>query len=148
MRKVFTNTYLFPDVNVWFALSHEVHPHHRAAREWTASLSDDSVVYFCRFTQLGLLRLLTNQSAMGRDVLSQLQAWEAFDALVANPGNRMIEEPVGLDSQFRRQTSSREFATKQWADGYLAAFSEVAGIQLITFDRALAGKVEGAVLLV
>ncbi len=132
---------------MWFAISHEIHPHYRAAREWAVSLSNDSVVYFCRFTQLGLLRLLTNQSAMGRDVLTQLQAWEAFDALVANPGNRMTEEPIGLDSQFRHQTSSREFATKQWSDGYLAAFSEVAGIQLVTFDRALAAKVSGAVLL-
>jgi len=33
-------------------------------------------------------------------------------------------------------------------DGYLAAFAMAAGIPLITFDRALAEKARGAVLLV
>jgi predicted nucleic acid-binding protein len=32
-------------------------------------------------------------------------------------------------------------------DAYLAAFAEAANLTLVTFDRALAGKVEGAVLL-
>jgi predicted nucleic acid-binding protein len=114
---------------------------------WGESLDDDAVLYFCRFTQLGLLRLLTNQSAMGQEVLSQSQAWEAFDAFFADPGNRMMEEPGGIDPLFRQYTDRDEASTKQWADGYLAAFAMAAGIQLVTFDRALAGKVEGAVLL-
>jgi uncharacterized protein len=110
-------------------------------------LGQESVTYFCRFTQLGLLRLLTNESAMGPDVLNQLQAWEAFDALVADPANRMLDEPVGIDPAFREQTGSKVAATKQWADGYLAAFAETTGIQLVTFDRTLAAKAKGAVLL-
>jgi uncharacterized protein len=134
-------------VNVWFALSHQIHPHHLAARRWTDSLDDDSVTYFCRFTQFGLLRLLTNESAMGSDVMNQLQAWEAFDALVADAANRMLDEPAGIDPAFREQTSSKLAATKQWADGYLAAFAEAAGVRLVTFDRALAAKAKGAVLL-
>ncbi len=144
---MFTNTFLFPDVNVWLALAHEIHPHHSLAMSWGESLDDDASVYFCRFTQLGLLRLLTNQSMMGRDVLSQSQAWEAYDAFLANAGNRMMEEPGGIDSLFRQYTDRDEASTKQWADGYLAAFARAAGIRLVTFDRALAGKVEGAVLL-
>ena len=106
-----------------------------------------TVVYFCRFTQLGLLRLLTNQSAMGNDVLTQSQAWEAFDAFLANPGNRMMDEPRGIDPVFRRFTDRAEASTKQWADGYLGAFTEAAKLAIVTFDRALAGKVKGAVLL-
>jgi toxin-antitoxin system PIN domain toxin len=134
-------------VNVWLALVHEIHPHHRVATEWSKSLSSDAVAYFCRFTQLGLLRLLTNESAMREDVLTRQQAWEAFDVLVADPRNRMIDEPAGIDPAFRQQTGSQRAATKQWADGYLAAFAETAGIQLVSFDRALAAKVKGAVLL-
>jgi uncharacterized protein len=144
---VSTSTFLFPDVNVWLALFHEIHPHHKAARAWSESLDDDSIVYFCRFTQFGLLRLLTNQSAMRADVLTQSQAWEAFDSLLADPGNQMMDEPGGIDTLFREQTSSNEPSTKQWADGYLAAFAMAAGIRLVTLDRALAAKVKGAVLL-
>jgi toxin-antitoxin system PIN domain toxin len=126
---------------------HEIHSHHEAAMAWGESLDSDTAVFFCRFTQLGLLRLLTNRSAMGEDVLTQAEAWEAYDALLANPGNQMMEEPRGIDPLFRQHTNSNEVSTKQWADGYLAAFSMAAGIQLVTFDRALAGKVKGAVLL-
>jgi toxin-antitoxin system PIN domain toxin len=134
-------------VNVWLALAHEIHPQHPTVMSWGESLDSDAVVYFCRLTQLGLLRLLTNQSAMGRDVLTQSQAWEAFDAFLANEGNRVMEEPSGIDPLFRQYTGRDEASTKQWADGYLAAFARAAGIQLVTFDQALAGKVEGAVLL-
>jgi hypothetical protein len=35
-------------------------------------------VYLCRFIQLGLLRLLTNRSAMGEDVRPQAKAWAAY----------------------------------------------------------------------
>ena len=134
-------------MNVWLALAHEIHPYHQAARAWSERLDGDAVVCFCRFTQLGLLRLLTNASAMGAEALTQAQAWEAFDGLVADPGNRMMDEPVGLDPLFRVRTSSNETATKQWADGYLAAFAEAAVLTLVTFDRALAGRGKGAVLL-
>jgi toxin-antitoxin system PIN domain toxin len=126
---------------------HEIHPHHGVARAWSGSIDRDDVCYFCRFTQLGLLRFLTNESAMGHEVLSQSEAWASYDALLAFPGNRMMDEPSGIEAHFRQFTSSRLAANKQWADGYLAAFAKAAGLTLVTFDRALAGKVEGAVLL-
>jgi len=81
------------------------------------------------------------------EVLDQMQAWEAFDALVSDQSNRMIEEPAGFDEVFRQHTSSKMAATKQWADGYLAAFAEAGKLTLVTFDRALAARVKGAVLL-
>jgi toxin-antitoxin system PIN domain toxin len=134
-------------VNVWFALTHQIHPQHPSAAAWAESLHDDAVVYFCRFTQLGLLRLLTNQGAMDEEVLTQRQAWEIFDALIANPGNRMMEEPRGIDPLFRRLTDRDAASTKQWADGYLAAFAVAGGVQVVTFDRALATNAPSATLL-
>ena len=98
-------------------------------------------------TQLGLLRLLTNQSAMRADVLTQSQAWRAFDTLVADPNNQMMDEPGGIDPLFRQETSSNEASIKQWADGYLAAFALAGDLSLVTLDRALAAKAKGAVLL-
>jgi toxin-antitoxin system PIN domain toxin len=134
-------------VNVWLALAHDIHPQHRSAENWEHSLHEDDVLCFCRFTQLGLLRLLTNAAAMQEDVLTQAQAWAAFDALSQISGVRLIEEPRGIDAAFRRRTHRDEVSTKQWADGYLAAFAETAGLTLVTFDRALAGRVTNAILL-
>ena len=84
---------------------------------------------------------------MGSDVLTQAQAWRVFDALVASPNNRIVEEPSGIDPLFRRFTTSREASTKQWADGYLAAFAETGRLTLVTFDKPLAAKAKGALLL-
>jgi toxin-antitoxin system PIN domain toxin len=145
---VSTSTFLFPDVNVWLALSNDIHPHHRAAAKWGESLRDDAVLCFCRFSQLGLLRLLTNQTAMGKDALTQAGAWALYDAFLATGRTKLIDEPNGIDPIFRRQTDRDEVSTKHWADGYLAAFAIAAKIPIVTFDRALAGKLKGAVLLV
>jgi len=144
---VSTSTFLFPDVNVWLALAHEIHLHHRVAMEWDEKLSGDAVLTFCRFTQLGLLRLLTNESAMRRDVLTQSNAWNVYDGFLQTTRARFIDEPQGIDLLFRQHTKRDEVSTKQWADGYLSAFAVTAGMPLVTFDRALAGKAKGAVLL-
>jgi uncharacterized protein len=144
---VSTNTFLFPDVNVWLALAHEIHPHHHAAEIWEQSLPANAALCFCRFTQLGLLRLLTNPSAMREDVLTQAQAWSVYDTFVQISAAKLIEEPRGVDPLFRQLTHRDEPSTKQWADGYLAAFAEAANVTMVTFDRALAGQVKGAILL-
>ena len=77
-----TTSFLFPDVNVWLALSYQRHVHHPAAKAWFERLDENARLCFCRFTQLGLLRLLTTDAVMGEDkVLSQAEAWRAYDRL-------------------------------------------------------------------
>jgi hypothetical protein len=44
-------------------------------------------------------------------------------------------------------TRLRHPAPKDWADSYLAAFAGVAQLTLVTFDRAMRGKVKPIVLL-
>src|SRR5260370_21928869 len=72
-------TYL-PDVNIWIALAAERHSHHGAAERWFKNLSDQKLV-FCRTTQLGFLRLLTNRHVMEEEVMNPDQAWQAYRAL-------------------------------------------------------------------
>jgi uncharacterized protein len=134
-------------VNVWLALAHEIHPHHATASKWEQALPGEAVLCFCRFTQLGLLRLLTNPSAMRDDVLTQAEAWRVFDAFTQVSRAKLIEEPDEIDPLFRHLTNRDEVSTKQWADAYLAAFAEAANVTMVTFDRALAGQLKGAVLL-
>ena len=84
---------------------------------------------------------------MRDDVLTQAQAWGVFDTFTQVSAAKLIEEPHGIDPLFRRLTGRDEASTKQWADGYLAAFAEAANVTMVTFDQALAGQVKGAVLL-
>ena len=74
-----TKSFLFPDINVWVALTYEGHVHHLVAHDWLADAGDDVRLLFCRFTQLGLLRLLSAEAIMG-EVMNQRDAWGAYDA--------------------------------------------------------------------
>jgi toxin-antitoxin system PIN domain toxin len=138
---------VFPDINVWLALAADVHVHHVVARSWFESLEDEEELVFCRFTQLGLLRLLTLAGIMGNSVRTQRQAWAIYDAFVLEGNARLMQEPETLEQGFRRFADHDTASPQDWGDSYLAAFAEQAGVKLVTFDKALAGRVSGAVLL-
>jgi predicted nucleic acid-binding protein len=72
-------TYL-ADVNVWIALTTPGHQHRFAATEWFSESAPDPIA-FCRTTQKGLLRLLTNQHMMGANLLTAEGAWNVYDDL-------------------------------------------------------------------
>lgn len=136
---------VFPDVNVWLALATPAHIHHKDAKRWFDSL-DEADLLFCRFTQIGLLRLLTTAAVMGGDVLTQREAWQAYDKFLAG-GVRLLEEPPTLEDHFRQLTRHTSSSPKEWADAYLAAFAIGGSLLLATFDKALAAKTKGAILL-
>jgi toxin-antitoxin system PIN domain toxin len=143
-----TTSLVFPDVNVWLALSYERHIHHSTANRWFQSLEDDTHPCFCRFTQLGLLRLLTTDAVMGVDgVLTQVDAWRVFDACMGDGRTLLLEEPATIESRFRSLTQEKRPSPKDWSDSYLAAFAAEGGLRLVTFDQALHRKSVGALLL-
>jgi toxin-antitoxin system PIN domain toxin len=132
---------------VWLALSSPDHEHFHSAWDWYRSLPEGAILLFCRVTQLGLLRLLTTRAAMGLGILTQAEAWQVYDRWLESGGAEFVEETDDLEAHFRSNTNSTQASPKEWADAYLAAFAFTLGSQLVTFDRALAGKVKGAMLL-
>jgi uncharacterized protein len=137
---------VFPDINVWLALASSLHIHHQQAKRWYNSLEDEDLV-FCRFTQLGLLRLLTTQTVMGTATLTQRQAWHVYDAFLKDGGSRFLYEPRTLEDSFRTLSQRSSASPKDWADSYLVAFAHEIGAKLITFDKALAARSEEAIIL-
>lgn len=143
-----TKSFLFPDINVWVALSYDRHVHHDIARRWFESLAPLARLFFCRFTQLGLLRLLTASAVMGPDqVRSQQEAWRTYDRWLHNGRIEFLEEPAEIESRFRALTYSSHATPKDWADSYLFAFAETADLRLVTFDQALRQKSANILLL-
>jgi toxin-antitoxin system PIN domain toxin len=128
---------LFPDVNVWLALTYDRHVHHVSAAQWLEG--KDEPVFFCRFTQLGLLRLLTNEQVMGADVLTQRKAWHAYHRWLEDARVGFHDEPdsARLETSFEELSTRSRPSTKLWADAYLAAFARTADLTLVTFDQAL-----------
>lgn len=135
-----TRSFLFPDVNVWLALTYERHVHHTIAHDWFDDVESRSRLFFCRFTQLGLLRLLSTDAVMGDEVMNQSEAWRAYDRWLQDDRVDFLDEPAGLERRFRSATQPRHPAPKDWADSYLIAFAGVAQLTLVTFDRALRTK--------
>lgn len=126
------------DINVWLALSWGSHPHSARAWKWFRSLGDDEIVY-CRFTQIGLLRLLTTSAVMGGDCLTVRKAWAVYDRWLHDPKVEFRHEPAEVDEWFRLATSalSSISAPKALGDCYLLAVSQAAHATLVTFDKAL-----------
>jgi len=123
-----------PDVNLWIALVAEGHVHHVPAREWFAAQPDASVA-FCRITQMGLLRLLTNSNVMGRAPRTIVQAWETFEQLRADRRLDFATESDRLDAVWRPLMTQAGVGPSSWTDAYLAAFAEANSYSLVTFDR-------------
>ncbi len=143
----FTRSFLFPDINVWVALTYEGHVHHGVAHDWLADSGSDVRLLFCRFTQLGLLRLLSAEAVMGDDVMNQTEAWATYDRWLEDDRVAFLDEPHDLERRFRTIARHRRPAPKDWADSYLAAFASVSQITLVTFDRAMRTKAKPVVLL-
>jgi toxin-antitoxin system PIN domain toxin len=116
-----------PDVNVWLALATQRHAHARICSTWLESLGSEEVA-LCRVTQMGLLRLLTNQSAMGEDVLSSRNAWKTYIAISMDERIRFSEEPFGLEKEWQKLLDHNRPSTKLWTDAYLIAFARTAGM--------------------
>jgi toxin-antitoxin system PIN domain toxin len=121
---------------VWLALNHSRHVHHTAAALWFGSAGDSSL-FFCRFTQLGLLRLLIDAQLMEEETMTQRGAWAAYHRRFEDGRIAFMPEPAaaGFEQVFQAATLRARPATKLWAGACLAAFAKIAGLSLVTFDR-------------
>src|SRR5205823_5220048 len=142
-----SKSFLFPDVNVWLALTLETHIHNPIAARWLASLGADVSLCFCRVTQISLLRLLTTQAVMGVEVMSQIKAWETYDGWFEDTRVIFLNEPADIEMAFRSHSRRTDHSPKSWADAYLAAFAAVAGLTLVSFDQGLRTKAKDILLL-
>ena len=102
-----------PDVNIWIALAAEGHVHHVPARDWFNAQPDASVA-FCRITQMGLLRLLTNAKVMGRAPRTIVQAWETFAQLRADRRFVFAAEPDRVESAWRQLMTQAGVGPSSW----------------------------------
>lgn len=126
------------DVGVWLAAVWGRHVHQPVAAEWFGRETDD--IAFCRVTQMGLLRLLSNPAIMGDDAIDRSQAWRAYDQLWADERVLWADEPAELDAVWRAISARDDKSHKLWTDGYLAAFAQASDATLITLDSKVPAR--------
>src|SRR6266853_1818603 len=134
------NTLNFLDANVWLALLWSRHIHSERARSWFERAEQEQFL-FGRFTQITVLRLLTTEQIMGVDTKSMAEAWSLWDRIWADDRVVFVPEPEDIEKEFRARSP------KVWADAYMLAFTAVAGLKLITFDRALKSRGNAVLVL-
>ena len=124
-----------PDINFWLALTFEVHVHHARAKE---SFNNDPAgrFFFCRFAQLGFIRIACNAKAFGEEAVSLREAWRLYDTILSDPRVETAAEPSNLEQYWRHYTDVDSLSPNLSGDAYLAAFGRAADLQLITFDQA------------
>jgi toxin-antitoxin system PIN domain toxin len=128
-----------PDVNVWIAMAVDCHPHHLPARRWMEEFEGERLA-FCRITEMGLLRLLTNPKVMDGAPLTAANAWRVLDAFRDDMRIAFLKEPAGFEQHWRESTRSGVTGPNFWTDAYLASLCNATGCTLVTFDRALARR--------
>jgi uncharacterized protein len=132
-------TSFFPDLNVWLALSVAGHSHSADAWKWASLLPRETRLIFCRYTHIGLLRLLTNQAVMGEQTLTLRKAWSVYDRWLADPRVEFYPEPRGVEAEFRQTTEpfAARPASKWIGDCWLLASANSIQATFVTFDQAL-----------
>lgn len=133
-------TSFFPDLNVWLALSDTGHSHSPNAWQWLNQVPRNALLVFSRYTQVGLLRLLTNTAVMNEYTLTVRNAWHTYDRWLDDPRVQFHPDPRNFDAAFRQATEpfAAQRAAKWIGDCYLLAFAKESEATLVTFDKALA----------
>ena len=97
------NTLNFLDANVWLALLWSRHAHSSRARLWFESAAEERF-FFCRFTQLTVLRLLTTDKILGKDTRTMSESWRLWDRVWADDRIAFLPEPEGFEAEFRSRS--------------------------------------------
>lgn len=122
-----------PDINVWIALASDRHVHHGTAKNWFKEIEPGGAT-FCRVTQMGFLRLITNRHVMGADVVTQKEAWNVYQSLSKDQRITFLHEPPSIEDEWRRLTQRGSASTNTWTDAYLAAFASIRSLKVVSFD--------------
>ena len=128
---------MLADVNLWLATLVAEHPHHAAATLWWRQLVLPAGVHvlFCRLTELGLLRLLSNEQVMGPNRMSHARAWSNVRSVVVQDSVGFGNEPDGIGERLAALAGQPGHSPRFWSDAYLAAFALAGGYRFVTFDH-------------
>ena len=123
------------DSNLWVALAFGSHPYHSLACKEFELADSLRPAIFCRATQHAFLRLITTP-ALHRIYqspgITNEQAWQKWELLMALPQVSWFEEPAGMDRLWREYARLPSIRPKLWMDAYLAAFACSHGIPIST----------------
>jgi len=85
------------DSNVWVALAVSKHLHHPIAAKWFDQLALDDRAFICRQVEISFLRLITSKIAPDYTPVTNREAIEICQELLADNVVERITEPINLE---------------------------------------------------
>lgn len=122
------------DVNFLVALLHARHAAAERAAAWLDGQDEPRSILLCRVAQMGVLRILTNPAWLKEEVLPAQAVWDAWDLMLTDDRFARVNEPPGLEAEWRRLTEQLPAGRCAETDTYLAAYACAGGYRLLTFD--------------
>lgn len=126
------------DTNIWLAAVFDSHPFHRRARRHLEQASTLEPAVMCRAIQQSFLRLASTPTllnAYGATGLTNRDALEMLNGLMALPQVVEIAEPPGTFALWRRIAAYGTASPKVWMDAYLAAFAICGELRMASLDK-------------
>lgn len=125
-----------PDINVLLALAWSNHSHHDAAHAWFGEAAAGGWAT-CVLTQSGFLRLSMNPQIVGV-ALDFGTARGLLAQLAEHADHRYLDRAPALEGEVFEAIGARVRGYRQISDATLVYFARMHGLQVVTFDQALA----------
>jgi toxin-antitoxin system PIN domain toxin len=127
--------YFLIDTNVLLADVLDFHVHHTLARQWFTTQESNTIFYLPRVVQISFMRLLTSESVLKEDAVTNQKAIEVWEELMfdtrfqylADKNYKLIKWPF-LGNKQKRDP-------KLWMDGYLAGLAIENSLVLVSLDK-------------
>ena len=123
------------DTNVLLADVLEFHAHHALARQWFSNQESDTIFYLPRVVQISFLRLLTSESVLKEDAITNQKAIEVWDELMLDTRFQFLADKNYQLLKWPFLGNKQKKDPKLWMDGYLAGLAIEKSLVLVSFDK-------------
>jgi toxin-antitoxin system PIN domain toxin len=123
------------DTNVLLADVLGFHVHHAIARNWFLKQESNSIFYLPRVVQISFLRLLTSESILQEDAVTNQKAIEVWEELMLDTRFQYLIDKNYTLRKWPYLGNKQKRDPKLWMDGYLAGLAIENSLVLVSFDR-------------
>ena len=123
------------DTNVLLADVLEFHVHHTLARQWFLKQESDTIFYLPRVVQISFMRLLTSESVLKEDTVTNQKAIEVWEELMLDTRFHFLADKNYTLRKWPFLGNKQKKDQKLWMDGYLAGLAIENSLVLVSFDK-------------
>ncbi len=127
--------YFLLDTNVLLADVLDFHVHHTLARQWFTTQESEPIFYLPRVVQISFMRLLTSESVLKEDAVTNQKAIEVWEELMLDTRFQYLADKNYKLRKWPFLGNKQKRDPKLWMDGYLAGLAIENSLVLVSLDK-------------